>query len=219
MVEWEKLVELLKIHGQKLVVGIVGVLVIGALFFQWLSKDKVQPESVDEWLVAENNADSEWDEINQKQSQADEELPIIYIDIKGAVHDPGVYQFEEGDRLLDAVEKAGGLTSDADERQINMAQKLVDQMMIIIPVIGEEITPAMNGLSADLPSTETDQVNINTADIEELKTLTGIGEAKARNIIEYREMNGSFQTTDEIKNVSGIGDGIFTQIKDAITVK
>lgn len=219
MVEWEKLVELLKIHRQKLVIGAVSVLILGALFFQWLSRDEVQPKSVDEWLVAENSADSEWDEMNQKQSQVDEEVPIIYIDIKGAVHDPGVYQFEEGDRLLDAIEKAGGLTSDADERQINMAQKLVDQMMIIVPAIGEEINPAMNELSADLPSAETDQVNINTADIEELKTLTGIGEAKARNIIEYREMNGSFQTTDEIKNVSGIGDGIFTQIKDAITVK
>lgn len=144
----------------------------------------------------------------------------IFVDVKGAVQHPGVYEMPSGSRLMDAVEKAGGFTKEADSNTVNLAQLLTDQMMIYVGKEGEE-PPLINqsvGEGDDDEGGENLSININTAEFNELMDLKGIGEAKAQNIITYREENGKFETVEEIKEVSGIGEGIFEGLKGNIIV-
>lgn len=144
----------------------------------------------------------------------------LYVDVKGAVNTPGVYQVTSDMRLMDAIELAGGFLISADQSQINLALKLTDQMVVYVPQIGEEVKEIKDeiSLSGDETEEKTDTININTADVTQLQTLNGIGEKKAEKIIQYREENGSFQSTDELKKVSGIGDKTFEALKDSVVV-
>ncbi|MBM6613621.1 helix-hairpin-helix domain-containing protein [Desemzia sp. RIT804] len=144
----------------------------------------------------------------------------LYVDVKGAVHSPGVYQVTSDMRLMDAVELAGGLLISADQSQINLALKLTDQMVVYVPQIGEEVKEISdeNSLIRNKSAEQEGKINLNTADTVQLQTLNGIGEKKAEKIIQYREENGSFQSTDELKNVSGIGDKTFEALKDFVVV-
>ena len=161
------------------------------------------------------------------------------IDIKGAVKNPGVYTTNCTDNVSDVIRLAGGLTDDADTSLINLAKKVNDEMVIIIYTkdevknsnivdtvikvvdqecvcpniqndgcINDEITDEIGGNKL---------VNINTATIDELKSISGIGEAKAKAIIEYRNKNGKFKAIEDIKNVSGIGDSLYEAIKEYLT--
>jgi len=158
------------------------------------------------------------------------EKESFYVDVKGNVKNPGVYKFEENERVKDAIEKAGGLTKNANTNNINLSQKLHNEMVIYVysnndiknnnkildcNTICETNVIEINNCIED---TNNKLININTATIEELLTLTGIGESKAKNIIEYRETNGNFKTIDELKNISGIGESLFDNIKDKITI-
>lgn len=146
-----------------------------------------------------------------------ESIPsVMYVDIKGAVYEPGVYEMEEGDRINDLVEKAGGFTSEAEQTTVNLALRVTDQMMVYIPKEGEE-TPEAAHPASDSASSEGEKVNLNTATLNELTTLNGIGEKKAEKIIQYREENGSFESIEDIKKVSGIGDKTFENLKESIT--
>ncbi len=127
----------------------------------------------------------------------------ISIDIKGAVKIPGVYTFKEEVLLNDAIKQAGGL-SNADTSCINLARKLKDGEMITIPKNGT--------------CNPDDLININNASEQELTLLKGIGETRAKDIVDYRTQNGDFQTIEDIKNVSGIGDGLFLKIQKQIIV-
>jgi len=146
----------------------------------------------------------------------------LRVYVTGAVVHPDVYLLATGSIIRDALVAAGGATSDADLNRINLAQQVYDQQQIYVPRLGEENPPIP--LPAPLPSTTsssvqpTGKVNINTATAEELDTLPGIGPAIAQRIIEYRQANGPFQSIEEIKNVSGIGDKLFERLKDLITV-
>src|SRR5699024_7327041 len=128
-----------------------------------------------------------------------EETKIIFIDIKGAVKYPGVYEAEEGMRVIDAIQLAGGITDEGDENQLNLAQKLTDQMVVFVPKAGEQEGNQAQWAGSG-PAANESKININTADTEELMQLEGIGQKKAEGIIHYREENGSFQTIEEIKN-------------------
>lgn len=156
-----------------------------------------------------------------------------YIDIKGSVKKPGVYEFNDNDRVMDAINLAGGLKKDANTSNINLSKKLESEMVIYV-YSNEEIKNSKNNLSCDatcsteiievnncIEKTDTKNksslVNINTATIEDLQTLDGIGESKAKSIINYRNEFGNFNSIEDIKNVSGIGDSLFVQIKDKIT--
>lgn len=157
-----------------------------------------------------------------------------YVDIKGSVKNPGVYEFKENDRVIDAIELAGGLKENANTSNINLSKKLESEMVIYV-YSDKEIKNENKILSCDtVCNTEVIEVNncvenitnknnsstlvnINTATIEELQTISGIGESKAQNIIDYRETNGSFKSIEEIKNISGIGDALYEKIKDKIT--
>lgn len=174
----------------------------------------------------------------------------VFVDIKGAVNAPGVYELEEGKRIIDVINLAGGLSDNANTINLNLSKKLTDEMYVVVYTKNEiaeykknngntnEIICASN--ECVCPDTNNDacisqggsknstsnnasdgidgKVSINTAGLDELMKLSGIGESKANAIISYRQENGSFKTIEEIKNVSGIGDAVFEKIKDDITI-
>lgn len=142
---------------------------------------------------------------------------IIYVEIKGEVKRPDVYEMEEGSIIRDLIDKAGGLTEKANIEKINRAKKLKDNELIVIPNDDNinEIT------SSDFVNTTEDEggkININKADLSKLKEIPGIGDVKAKSIIEYREKNGGFKSIEDIKNIDGIGEKTFEKIKDSITL-
>lgn len=147
----------------------------------------------------------------------------IAVHVIGAVPRPGLYTFLDGARVQGAIDAAGGLLAEADSAGLNLALLLVDGQQLVIPYkAGSEPTEVV-----DLPSSETatpdpnagaDLININTATLEELDTLPGIGLTTAQKIIDYRTVNGPFATIDAIVNVSGIGPSTFENIKNLITV-
>lgn len=149
-----------------------------------------------------------------------EEKEKIKVHIAGSVVSEGIVELEEGARVADAIDQAGGTTADANMNQVNLAYKVQDGQKIYIPNINEEeyeITEDMEGIQ-NIYETNSDIININTATQTELELLPGIGPSTASKIIKYREENGEFKVIDDIKNVSGIGDAKFESIKDQITV-
>lgn len=143
----------------------------------------------------------------------------ICVYICGQVEREGVYMMDADCRVYQVIAKAGGLKSKADISGINQAARVQDGEKIYIPKEGEEISADANGSVAAADAQEsTEKVNINTADKNELMTLNGIGESRAESIIHYREKNGAFAKPEDLKNVSGIGDGIFGKIEEDICV-
>lgn len=136
----------------------------------------------------------------------------VLCQIDGAVKSPGVYSFTSGERVQDAVTKAGGLLDDADITSINLAMVLVDGQKMHIPAKNEVIPTEIQ------MGSETLIININTATLEQLGTLPGIGPSKAAELITYREQNGDFLNIHDILNVPGIGQSIFEKIETQITV-
>lgn len=166
----------------------------------------------------------------------------IFVDVKGAVKKPGVYEVKENAIVNDCIKLAGGITSSGTLSNINLSKKVTDEMVIYVFKKSEITTSAKNEIPCttevieinncpiitdnqtsnnDNKETTTDtigkKININTATKEELTTLTGIGESKANSIIEYRKTN-QFKSIEELKNVSGIGEALYESIKDSITV-
>ena len=138
----------------------------------------------------------------------------IKVHITGEINNPGLIELTSGDRILDAIEKAGGTTNMADTSKVNLAYILSDGEKVYIPSVNDE-----EGVAYIQNTSENIKININTATQEELETLTGIGEATAQSIIEYREENGKFASIEDLKNVSGIGDSKYEKIKEDICVK
>jgi competence protein ComEA len=138
------------------------------------------------------------------------ETPQIYVDIKGEVKKPNIYKMSESYRVKDAIEMAGGFTENADKNQVNLSQKVVDEMVIFVPKTGE----------LAIPNTVEEQkkINLNRATEEELQEITGVGEMKAKSIVEYREKVGKFSKIEDLKKVSGFGEKSFEKIKEEITV-
>ena len=152
---------------------------------------------------------------NEQESDQADDAGIIYVDIGGAVINPGVYQVAYNTRLYQVIDMAGGLADDADTDSVNQASFVEDGQKIIIPVkgSGSVVSPgdtSSSGINA------TGLVNINTASADELKTLNGIGDVMAERIIEYRSSK-PFKSIEEIMSVDGIGQKIFEKIKDQIT--
>ncbi|QFY82680.1 ComEA family DNA-binding protein [Bacillus subtilis] len=157
----------------------------------------------------------------KQEANNDESNGTIVIDIKGAVQHPGVYEMRTGDRVSQAIEKAGGTSEQADEAQVNLAEILQDGTVVYIPKKGEETAVQQGGGGGSVQSDggKGALVNINTATLEELQGISGVGPSKAEAIIAYREENGRFQTIEDITKVSGIGEKSFEKIKSSITVK
>lgn len=155
---------------------------------------------------------------DQNELLIEEEVDMnIFIDVKGAVKIPGMYWAVEGERVFDIIQRAGGLMEGADEGRINYAQKLVDEMVVYIPKIGE--------IQEEQPFTNTvkdkgnGKVNLNNADSAELETLPGIGPSKAKAILDFREENGPFKQIEDLQKVTGIGAKSFEKLQDLITVR
>lgn len=147
-----------------------------------------------------------------------EEIDIaIFIEVKGAVKSPGVYELTEGDRVLNAIELAGGYLATANSNNINHAQRVVDEMVIYVPLEGEE-TAEIETIEAT-QSANSNLVNINKADTTMLTTLPGIGPAKAEAILAYREGTGNFKEKQDLMKVTGIGQKTFEKLEPLITVK
>ena len=168
---------------------------------------------------ADGSQAKETDREPDKESSKETEMLVVHI--CGAVEKPGIYLFEQGSRLYQAVEAAGGFLEDAGEEYLNLAEALYDGEKIYIPTIQEarEENLSKNPERTDVTEIVNDsRVNINTASAELLCTLPGIGEGKAESIIAYREDKGSFLAIEDIMKVEGIKDGLFRKIKDKITV-
>lgn len=176
---------------------------------------------VEETENNENNFNTNQSNETIRETMSEE----IYVDISGCVINPGVYQLKNDQRIIDAIDMAGGLCSDADISNINFAKKLFDEMKIHIRKIGETYNEIPSDLTIEFyspsNSSESDnisnKININKASKEQLMTLPGIGEKKAKEIINYREKN-NFKNIEDIKNISGIGDKTFEKIKEFIIV-
>lgn len=139
----------------------------------------------------------------------------IFVYVCGAVNQPGVYELESGKRICDALEAAGGLREDAAAESLNQAQPVSDGQMVRVPVMGEE-EQSQDGTSA--AGVDDGRININTASVQSLMQLPGIGESKAEAIIAYREEHGAFSAVEDLMKISGIKEGVFQKIKDSVTV-
>ena len=175
--------------------------------------DRIELVVTDSVISTSDEADSHFD--SSDDSTKDDSNTDIYVHICGAVINPGVYQVPAGTRVYQALELAGGSSDDAYLSGINLADKLADGQKVYIPAEGEN---AEGILSTDSGGVQSVMVNINTASEAELMTLPGIGQSRAKDIINYRVKNGLFESIDDIMKVSGIKEAAFEKIKDLIKV-
>lgn len=150
----------------------------------------------------------------ERESEDASETEMMIIDVEGAVLYPGIVKLEEGSRVYEAVEEAGGLLDDADTKYVNLAQEVKDGSIVYIPFRGEEESAGKE----DTGIQGGGKININTAGISELMELPGIGEAYAQAIIDYREKEGAFVNPEDLMQVSGIGEAKYRKIQDYICV-
>lgn len=197
------------------------ILLIASIFIYKDSKKEVfMDEYMDDIFVYEEADDinkvsdvSNLSELNDVSNLS--EVNRFYVEIKGEVMYPDVYEVEEGSIIKDLIDKAGGLKAEANINNINRAERLSENQLIIIPNANDK----EESIAVDFNTEKDVLININTGDISELTKINGVGETKAQNIISYREKNGQFKTVEEIKNVDGIGDKTFEKMKDSIKVR
>lgn len=194
-----------------LIIAIVAIIIFGTIglyFYKNIlnENDEEYIDEIDETI--ENTESYKEDEVEQK----------IMIHITGCVKKQGIVILKPGERIIDAIEIAGGATEEADLNKINLAYELQDGEKIYIP--SKEDEEEKSYISSNLNTeSKNEKVNINKATKEQLQSLSGIGESTANKIIQYRKENGNFNSIDDLKNVPGIGDAKFEVIKDSITVK
>ncbi|NLP51318.1 helix-hairpin-helix domain-containing protein [Bacillus sp. RO1] len=216
--------ELWSVHKIKVLVSISVLALVSILGWSSLSEREAE-SSVEQIRFIEEVQGEENELISPEEEDKLEEVEVanqeILIDLKGQVMEPGVYRMKIGDRIIDAVEKAGGFLEGADSDKVNLAALLVDEMVIIVPAEGEVmeeviIQPVTN--ESGESGTSGALVNINTATEEELTSLTGIGPAKAKAIVDHRTENGLFKSKEDIMQVIGIGQKSFEKLRSEITV-
>ncbi|ART77354.1 hypothetical protein B4U37_15425 [Sutcliffiella horikoshii] len=216
--------EIWSVHKMKVLVSISVLALISVLGWSSLNESKsdssMQQISFIEEVQGEEVGGNNSEEIEEPE-EGEVVTQEVLIDIKGHVMQPGVYRMKIGDRIIDAVEKAGGFMEGADSDKVNLAALLADEMVIIVPKEGEVIDevvqqPVTN--ESDLTGNSGGLVNINTASEEELTSLTGIGPSKAKAIVDYRKENGLFKKEEDIMQVSGIGQKSFEKLRNEITV-
>ena len=213
-------------YRKQIIIGIISLIIISSLVIS---------------IVVNLRKDFRKDIVVEKKVKKKETKIIveekIKVDIKGQVINPGIYSLKPDSRVIDVIAAAGGLTGEADTSVINLSKKITDEMVIIIYSKAEvadfhktkEIEEQCHQkneeslindacIKSDTEETKLGKISLNKATKEELMTLPGIGESKAKEIINYREKNGPFKTIEDLKKVTGIGENIFAQIKENITV-
>lgn len=222
------------LYNYKKFIGILILLIISITFIFLKyddNKNKVfKDEYMKEIFVEENIDELKKEDILSNSEEVSNNIKEnnstdVVVEIKGEVKKPDVYTLKDGSIIKDLIDIAGGITENGDISMINRADILKNHQLIIVPNIndkkeqGDGVNVVGAELQSNLNSSNThSKVNINTADVNELKTIKGIGDSKAENIIKYREENGAFKSIDEVKQVTGIGDKIFENMKDQITI-
>ena len=220
---------------QKIVLYGIGIVLVILIIIYLFTKDNTVYSDYSNLYPEENNV-----AVVENEIKADE-VPknLIYVYVAGEVNNPSVVELEEGQRVADAIEKAGGLTDSGEIKNINLAYKLKDGEKLYIPSLDEvieseeedaDIAYITSGINGEINGTTSNSgnnsenstnnglININTATQTELETLDGIGPSTAKKIIDYREENGKFNSIEDIQNVSGIGDAKYAAIKNDICV-
>ncbi len=229
--------------------GVGGVVIILVVIIGIMASghQSTMPATMSSQTTSEVSGD-QGSSVEKTASQASEESTAapqasgsdqqVYVDVKGAVKHPGVYQVSGSMRVIDAIDLAGGFNRSADKKQVNLAQKLTDQQVVYIPIRGEikgnraisatpNQTPTQAATSSASPSgsqqssspaSGSGKINLNSADKTKLQELNGIGEKKADQIIAYRHQHGQFKSIEELKDVPGFGDKTFDNLKSSICV-
>ena len=213
----EAIIEKIKEYKIIVICTGLGFLVGGFFLLKPAPQTPVKETNLQAEVVAVSKDSVSEKEVTKEEKEELVEQDLITVDVKGAVKSPGIYDLPVGSRVNDAVQKAGGLTEQADSKSINLAQKVSDEALVYVPTKGEEANQQTNsGVSS---STSKDKkVNLNKASMEELKQVKGLGGKRAQDIIDHREANGKFKSVDELKKVSGIGAKTIEKLKDYVTV-
>jgi competence protein ComEA len=203
--------------------------IIGFIMFTVNQNQGIETPGQDNFSSTPMTAEKTPDKLNSMPEKNPTDSTDCYIDVKGEVKQPGVYKAASNERVQDVIAQAGGFKSSADVNQINLAEKLHDEMVIYVPKKGEmAAAQPVHGASLSNAGSQNSQnnagssqskVNINTATAEELQNIPGIGPSKAKAIVEYRTQNGPFKKEEDIKNVTGIGDKTYEKLADSITAK
>lgn len=221
--------EFLYFNKKKIILGFISIVIIGGCFIYYYFYQK-------EEVNLDNNINLKVEEVKKEEKKEEVISEKCYFDIKGEVKNPGVYSIECDKRIIDAINVSGGLTKNSDTSVLNLSKKIEDGMVIIV-YSKKEVSDYLNTLKelddkssiCDNSNIENDAcsdnnssnnnslININTASISELMSLSGIGEAKAKSIVSYREKT-PFKSIEDIKNVEGIGESLYASIKENITV-
>jgi competence protein ComEA len=211
--------------AKKYYVLIFIVMVFGCGYYFFIYQSSQSSEKTISKLEKDDQLETEQKiKTNSQPEPQPKIVETIMIDIKGEVKKPGVYQSNKDERVMDVINRAGGLTEKADESQVNFAAHVQDEMIIFIPTKGQvSPIPPQNltggNTTANGTGPKSNKINLNTADENELQNLPGIGPSKATAIVAFRNENGPFQSIEDLKKISGIGDKTFEKLKESIMVQ
>lgn len=221
---FEDIVE--KIQANKVIAGLMGLLilvVISCFFLLGNPSKSTQEELLPSWSGQSESLSSAT--ISSEKTTVESDIAssrIITVDIKGAVKKPGVYDLPSDSRVNDAILLAGGVTEQADRQSVNFAQKLNDEAVVYVASQGENISVVATNTTVtsrvETAGDSSDKVNLNTATLADLQTISGIGQKRAQDILDYRDSNGGFKSVDDLSNVSGIGEKTLEKLREEVTV-
>ena len=214
----EAIIEKIKEYKIIVICACLGLALGGFFLLKPISQTPVKETNLQAEVATVSKDSSTEKEVKKEEKEEPLEQDQITVDVKGAVKSPGIYDLPVGSRIHDAVQKAGGLTEEADSKSLNLAQKVSDEALVYVPTKGEEAA-GQQAASGTTPSTSKEKkLNLNKASLEELKQVKGLGGKRAQDIIDHREANGKFKSVDELKKVSGIGAKTIEKLKDYVTV-
>ena len=208
----EELIEKIKEYKIIVICASLGMVLGGFFFLKPFSQTPAKESNLQTEVTTVSKDEKE--DKNQKEEVVEQDL--ITVDVKGAVKSPGIYDLPVGSRINDAVQKAGGLTDNADSKSINLAQRISDEALVYVPTKEEATSQEAHSNASNTKVNK--KVNLNKASLEELKQVKGLGAKRAQDIIDHRESNGKFKSVDELKKVSGIGAKTIEKLKEYVTV-
>jgi len=214
----EAIIEKIKEYKIIVICACLGLALGGFLLIKPSTQKPVTETNLQAEVATVSKDSSSEKEVKKEEKEEPLEQDLITVDVKGAVKSPGIYDLPVGSRVHDAVQKAGGLTEEADSKSLNLAQKISDEALVYVPTKGEEAASQQAASGTASSTSKEKKVNLNKASLEELKQVKGLGGKRAQDIIDHREANGKFKSVDELKKVSGIGAKTIEKLKDYVTV-
>ena len=222
------------VKDNRLFVSVIAVLMVIFCFFLWMTcgagnSMEAETSYTDVTALSTSSSKQSSQSLSEASSQSKTEgsekvKSKVTVDVKGAVVNPGVYTLKAGARVTDVIQEAGGITEDADAKSVNLAASLSDEEVIYVAnkdenvsVLDQTGTGQVSDKGGQAVSKD-GKINLNTATSEQLQTISGIGAKRAEDIIAYRESHGGFQSVDDLKNVSGIGDKTLEKIRESLYV-